>query len=473
MSILPVANNLANNAVPINNVYYGESNLSVAKVRTLSKDCYRQSFLSTEIGAQSITLTVPRNLLVGNIIVQFKLNIPQADFSAGYYLSPGWGFKLIRRITWIYSGSESLECSGRSNFMMAMNECENDRKKQALLEIAGPFIKRSRGGDIDPVGPAYSASVPIYCPHSSVNASAQIPFDCGLLNSNIQIRLDLVSPEELWSSMTVEGNNQLDPLSNAMRRLDSGLFLVSQHYMLDSVDEMRMAVGANGPSRYNYFFRYPQQFTSDVIKIAKNTSLVSEVQSVTLNGFRNGSLQEIYIYLERDENNFAQNEQGANQVGPAYMKTQKLTEIKLDYGGQCVYSSEDENSALLLDLCNHHTDSTYPQLGVLRNTTNTSENAETSTQQGRGVCYRIVLSQFSSVFRDYIQSGCNISADTMQLSFRIIDNFNQVRAGQTQNYILRANYIFQSALTVQKGSGHFSFVNPLPGISPQQLQLTA
>ena len=106
MSILPVANTVQNPAVQVSNVYQDNSNLVKSGARVLSHDCFRSAFLSTQLGGSSITLTIPRNMLVSNVFVHLQLDLAGADgLQPRYFLPKGWGFNAIRRIVMVYGGS--------------------------------------------------------------------------------------------------------------------------------------------------------------------------------------------------------------------------------------------------------------------------------------------------------------------------------------------------------------------------------
>ena len=200
--------------------------------------------------------------------------------------------------------------------------------------------------------------------------------------------------------------------------------------------------------------------------------------NITLNGFRNGSLQALCIYVTRDNNfRYIRNARDAN-LSPGLrnpLKFLPITEVTLQYGGQIVYQASDSKVAEALDAMINTTDSTYDiQYAV---PTNLGFGAA-AAKSDRSRYYRIQLSQFSEVFRDYIMSGANLSSDTMQLSFKVKDVFSSVAATLTQapadiTYTCHVQYVYQAALSVQKGVGSFTFVNPMPNPAlPQQLQIS-
>lgn len=479
MSILPVANNVRNSAQPVSNVYQDNSNLKVASARVLNKEAYRFGFQSTTLGSSANTLTIPKNLMGSHVLIQFQFNLLVADLPVGYYLPRGWGLHALRRLTLVYGGSEQLEIDGRDNAIRCINECEDDRKKTALLELAGTEVFNNAGTitGLDPgqdgtVGGIVTAVIPVYLPHSSVNADKQIPFDFGVLNMNATIRADLRTADELWNKTRVGTEAEPAVKSNAMKQFSKAEWIVGQQVMVDSSASKRDLVGPSGQFQLNYFWYYPSHFEAQFALPAvrgEDRKTVSATVNTTLNAFRNGSLQSMVFYVERLDgfsDRLSPNLNGLRNQ----MQYLEMTDIKLEYGGQIVYTADNSKVAQALDYMINTTDSTYDYPLVGNNGLNTAN----IIANNRSNYYRVQLSQFSEVFRSYLQNGSNMSSDTMQLSFKVIDNRGVIDddASVTQiRYRINTQYLYQSSLSVAKGVGAFTFVNPSPSPLPQQLSI--
>jgi len=404
-------------------------------------------------------------MLVSNVFVHLQMDLGGADgLQPRYYLPKGWGFNAIRRIVMVYGGSEQLEISGAANFERAMSEAETDRKKTALLELAGEFI--ARPDDATPLADGlFDAVVPIYLPHSSVNALNQIPFDCSLLTQNVTIRLDLASSQDFFKTEKIAGTTAIpNAITSKMNNLSRGEWYVKQMNMIDSSASKADRVGPNGSAMYNYFFYYPQSFVSQSLRV-QGPVTVPVSQAVTLNGFRNGSLQSLVLWVEREDSNYALGTTAGSSPLPSTRAFSELDEIRLDYGGQCIFYASNDKAAQLLDLITYHTDGSFSS----QQYTSTATVGETPTTiETRSPYYRIQIAQFSEVFRSYLQTGANISSDTMQLSFRISDTVRQSEP-IIYSYKCHVQYVFQGAVSVQKGGASFMFSNPLP--SPQPISL--
>lgn len=473
MSFLPVANNIVNPAFVVDNCYQSMTNLKVSQSRVLARDSYRQSFLSLQLPSNQITFTLPSNALVGNVLVTASFNLPPNSVPAGYYLPKGWLFKAIRNIYWTYGGSETISITGHQNFIRHMCECEEDQKKTAILGYGGDLVRfdATDAPIIGTVNGIASASIPIYCPHSSVNAMKQIPFDANLLNQNITIRIDLEAAAILWATTTTAGGPGLGAMSSNMTSLNFGEFWLRQFEMVDTTASKKYLVGPGSRQMQQYFFYYPQDFKSNVLSVTQQATPpnvgISPVQNVILNGFKNGSLQSIVLALERNPLNYnvENGTIGSGRPVSSWMDTKRLTNIQLEYSGNIIYRAQYADAAQLLDLCNNTTDSTYAQDSYQITNLNGPPSAVVLNAP-RAALYRIQLSQFSEVFRDYLQTGADISANVMTLRFQILDNNLAAAATGPREYFLYAQYVYQASLAVQQGVGMFQWVNPLPTPGP-------
>lgn len=459
--------------MPVDNVYQTGNNLKVSNSRVLSHDCFEKEFDSHQLGGSSITLVVPSNALFSDAMVYLKWT---GTIAQGYYLPPAWGYKAIRDITYIWGGSEQLKITGEANFLRAMNESENDRKKTAILQLGGALTSQARDGVIGDV--STDAAVHIYAPCSSVNANRQIPFDADLLNGNITIRIALKSASELWSVIQSGAEAApVAPISAAMKQLDIARWYLRQYTLVDTTASKKDEVGPNGQFMQPYFWYHSHTFSQGEGAINLGTAAypggVSPVQSVTLNGFTNGSLQGMTLYVQREDESYSGAVASPSGIkAPCYMDCRELVEVEIVYNGRCVYKGEFDKIAKLLDLSLNHTDSTYDQLNVVRNGTNVEVGAGVTLN--RASVYRIQISQFSEVFRDYLQTGAELSANTMQLRFRIKDDeLEAATATVPRKYTCNVEYLYQASVTVQKGVGRFDFQNPLPAPSLSNLPAIA
>ena len=485
MSQLPIANTLRNPARPMSNVYMDSTNLEVNASRTIANDNYRQSFLTYALGATYITLTMPSNALIGNVLInlQFTLTGGAPDgvrLPLGYYLPRAWAYAAIQNIWWTYGGSSTINISGPSNFLRHIVECENDHKRIIMMDNAGAFLYNNNTSmnTPSPTGDnKYNGAAVIYCPHSSISAQKQMPFDTNLLNQLVTIRIDLVAASQLWRTTATSGQGGVGAMVPSMLTFTNGEFWVRKFVLIDSVASKRDLVGPNGSYSQFYYYLFPQQFVSPVIQLATQATQLSPEQAVTLNGFKNGSLQGINLAFIRDPYNYnVEAGTGATRPLASYFDTLQLTNLTLEYAGTIIWKAQYAEAASLLDLCNNTTDGTYAQDHY-----DVAQPAPTPLVPAvaaatRSYFYRISFGQFSEAFKHYqiLQSGAEISANVMTLRFQFIDpNLTLATAANTtRNYFLHASYIYQAAIAVSGGVGEFTWMNPLPAPVHQEMAMS-
>ena len=473
---LPVANVLRNPGQVMDNVYFSESNLKVTSAKVLNRESYRFPLNSKSLGSTN-TLLIPKNLMGSHILLAVEF---QAEgWVAGYALPPGWGFNLVKRITYNF-GADTLEVSGADNFLRHQVEAESDRKKQSILANAGEVAYFNGavyfGGDpayVDDLGGArVRAVIPIYAPMSSCNAMRQLPFDYNLLNGQANIRIEFETAENLWKQFRLTGDGAPAPLTLNMTTLSNAEFLVGQQELIDRSASKRDLVSGIGPNsnfQLNYYWYYPQAAESIVrIPTIKDDDagavLTSAIVSTNLQNFRNGQLMSIILHVERVDGYNSQ--KVAAQANAQRIDNQlywpQMTDITLEYAGQTIYRSDSNKTAQAIDYMVNTTDSTYEYGPIRRGDAN---NVTVLADQKRSSYVRIQLSQYSEVFRDVLQAaGANLSNDSMQIRFRVSDNFN-VAADSTLNdiqYRLRAQYVYSSSLSVSRGVGEFKFLTSVP-----------
>ncbi len=481
-SIVPVANALRNPGELVDNVYFSESSLQQTAARVLNKESYTYPFNSLALGSTN-TLIIQKNLMVSHVLVVLEFDPTMTPWTNGYFLNHGWGFQAIRRIQLQYGGSEVIEIDGHDNFMRAMNECENDYKKQSVLDLAGlPAWIPATGTPVQgqTSDKKFRAVVPIILPHSSVNAYRQMPFDVSCLNQAVNIRLTLADSGTMWSSPNSQQQTpQLLALGSAQTSLSNAYWVVGQQVLIDTIASKKDLVSGMSPdSNYSlsYFWKYPQH-NENVFSIPGNAdggiiSTLSTPISLTLTGFRNGALDSLVFFVEKLGPLAASltTAQASNPDSGVTVATGlnlvPMSQVTLSYAGQVIYQSASSELSQALDNMINVVDSTYEYKPVAGNPTAGGTPVMGTTY--RAEYLRVQLAQFSECMsiKAFVQAaGALMSHDTLQISFRIFDNFSYSGALAGQNlvnqYRLNVQQLYSSALTIERGSARFAFVNPL------------
>lgn len=483
MSIIPVCNALRSPATLIDNVYMSETSLVQSAARVLNKETYRYPFNSLQLSSTN-TLVIQKNLMVSHVLVVAEFN--PSGIVPGWFLDEGWGFELGRRLQLQYGGSEVIEIDYHDNFLRAINECENDRKKTAMIQNAGKtcwYDGTTYHGSVisNSLGtPVYRAVFPLLLPHSSVSSFRQLSLDVSCLNQSVNIRLSLADVSSLWKWIGPYTSAQPAYTANQLT-LSFGEFVVGQSILIDTIASKKDLVSGYGPSssyQLNYFFKYCQHFESafQYGTLVQNDALITSTTTtggainVVLNSFRNGALDSIVLWVERlgPFNAYRSAAQAAVLPAATGLNTIPMSNITLNYAGTQIYRSESAELSQALDYMINATDSTYNYTPTVLS--GAQPNAGTPTRQNY---VRIQIAQFSETL--YSGSACGgmiqacgglLSNDTLQLSFDITDYLGiattpPVGFPTTPSYRLNMQMVYQSSLVIERGSARFGFVNPM------------
>jgi len=431
--------------------------------------------------SSTVTLVIQKNIMASHVLMVFEFD--PTNIPAGYFLDSGWGFLMVRRIQMQYGGSEILEIDGHDNFLRAINECENDRKKSAMIANAGQYSTFTGGvyyGTSPKSGSAgivYRAVVPIILPHSSTNAFRQLPFDVSCLNQSVNIRVTLADSSFLWQWAGIV--TEAPPAMVAQQStLSFGEFVVGQQMLIDTIASKKDLVSGMGPNsnyQLNYFFKYPQHneniFTVPSVNNDANvayTTTTNGAINLTLTGWRNGALDSIVLWVERIGPYNSARSAAQSLVMPASMGlgTITMSNITVNYAGTQIYRSESNELAQALDYMINTTDSTYDYAPAYRTG---AAGATTLQAPERNSYIRIQLAQFSEVLfaGGLIQAaGALLSNDTLQLSFDITDYFGLSTAATAAginviNYRLNVEQLYSSSVVIERGTARFGFTNPM------------
>lgn len=489
MSIIPVANCLRNPGELFDNVYFSETSLKQTAARVLNKETYHYPFSSLNLSS-TITLVIQKNIMASHVLVVFEFNPGTQSvplINAGWYLDQGWGFIMCRRLQMQYGGSEVLEIDKADLFMRCMNECEEDRKKSAVIQNAGQRSGNNAGalyGLLPPSngvqaggGGVFRAVVPIILPHSSCNAFRQLPFDAAILNQSINIRLTLTDASSLWQNANAF-NEARTAMTAAMNTLSFGEWVVGQQMMVDpsiaSKKDLVSGMGPNSNFQLNYYWKYPQHnqnvftypATKDDTNVVQTTTSGGAI-TLTLTGFRNAALDSLVLWVERvgpfnSQRSLAQSQLPTSPAS-AGLNTIKMSNITLTYAGTQLYRSESNELCQALDYMINTTDSTYAYTPTIRGAAIDSQLAGTDY---RPSYVRIQIAQFSEVmFAGGLMqaAGGLLSNDTLQLTFDITDFFGIATNANVNaiTYQLNVEHLYSSSVCVERGTARFAFVNPM------------
>jgi hypothetical protein len=261
-------------------IYYYDAETSKKQAfPTTQNTKYTQEF-SNKSGGSSV-FTIPPNNGVQDIVCSFSVNVPLADCS-GLALPRGWGYGLIKQVSFRYGGSSQYFLTGDQILLNAVRKQPSRQSADDILNLGGSALTDA---ELDSNNYAF---VVLTLPHnipSAVNKANPLPGD--LLTQQIQITVELNPVTSIFSVQTVDGHVGVPPTT-----LTTASFKVQQVMLNNQSDALARRIDMS-----EHAYAYPVEFTQQVQRI--NLQNTAGSQSVALTGFRSGEVKTILCWLTR------------------------------------------------------------------------------------------------------------------------------------------------------------------------------
>lgn len=468
-ALLPVASNIDLNAKIYDNVYQTNSNMLESVARVISNRSAKLSLPSKAFG-NTVQVNIPRgNMLVGHTSLNLKLKANQIP--DGAYLPQNWVYDAIRYIEFQFGNSEKLRYEGKHLLIKNLADCESGEKKSVMQNVSGDKkTAKPAGGNRT----SYLGCATIYLPFSNMSAARCMPFDNSILNSNIEITIELAPADQVFRYTLADAAAVRPTLPTDYA---DAYVSCKTLYMVDgSSDSIRELVSMRGNDKYSYGYIYPQTFqdSQDVDGIAASDN--GRV-SIELTRFLNASLQSMDIFVERVTlGNTVNIPAGAPANAPLSNSVQPsciyipISNIELSYAGQPIYRADD-TSGTLDNLSEYPTSTTFDV--DTYNYVQATGPAELAVQ-GNTPSYwtHIQLSQYNErFFTNLVQSGVALNSNEVLLTFNTPELADLPRFGLgvgeitiQPRYRVRAVYNYQAAVRTAKGETNLVFQPPLKSL---------
>lgn len=271
----------------------------------------------------SSVFTIPPQQGVQDVICTFSLNALAA--ATGLALNRGWGYQLIKQVSYRYGGSSQYFLSGDQILQNALRAQPSREAASDILLLGGAAALPA-----DLTAGTQYASVVLTLPHatpSGVGKAHPFPSDC--LTQQIQITVELNAISSMFS---VSGASP----SAVPTALSSATFQVQQVMLNNAGDALARRVDL-AENAYAFPAEFVQQ--KQVISLAAGTA----DQSVVLTGFRSGEVKAIHCWLNRASDMTGNIVNPWNWVLP--------TKIEMTYAGD-IYARFDSQSSTLWNMIN-------------------------------------------------------------------------------------------------------------------------
>lgn len=328
-------------------LYYYDGETSKKQVfPTTQNTKFVQQFQNTNGGTS--VFTIPPNQGIQDIVCEFKFT---GTASTGLALPRGWGYALVKSVSFRYGGSSQYFLTGDQILQNALRRQTSTASCDQILNLGGQCAVSAAGAtgisnllSVDQYG-----AIVLTLPHSIPSGVGKShPFPTDLLTQQVQVTVELYTPASIFSVSSAGGATS-NPYSIYPTGLATAQFVVQQVVMNNAGDllarRVDMAVNA---------YAFPCEFVQQVqrINIPGNTT---SVQSLVLTGFRSGEVKAIHCWLTDTSTGGAAGTGAPLANGSVGVYNPFLwslpTSIKMTYAGD-VYAFYDAGSSPLWNLIN-------------------------------------------------------------------------------------------------------------------------
>lgn len=302
---------------------------------TASKQCFRttqntryvQQFANLTGG--SSTFTIPPVNGIQDIVLTLELPVSGVGgfVASGLAIPRGWGYALIKQVSFRYGGSSQYFLSGQQLLQNAIRKTPNSGARDDMLSLGGNAAAGAAAAPGD-FATAQRAYVWLALPHTIPSADGKLPpLPTDLLTQQCQVTVELNPISSIFSAAAGAAGTPATSLSFAE-------FQVQQVMMEDQGQLLARRVDMT-----SHALSYPIEFTQQevIIPLANATA-----QSVTLTGFRSGEVRNIQCWITKD----------ADSVGIVNpFKWYAPEDVQMTYAGE-IFARFDKGSGALWNLVN-------------------------------------------------------------------------------------------------------------------------
>ena len=309
-------------------VYYPDPETAKKQCfRTTQNTRYVQQFANLSGG--SSVLTIPPNNGVQDIVLVFELADLTAGQANGLGLNRGWGYSLIKQVSFRYGGSSQYFLTGQQLLQNAVRKAPNGTARDDLLSLGGSALS-SAGLS---AGPNF-AYVWLSLPHTTPSAEGKLPpLPTDLLTQQVQVTVELYPVGSIFSQAVGSTGSIPQALANAEFQVQQVIFDNQGDALARRVDMTTNALS------------YPIEFVQQEVQIPITVSASPDVttKTVVLTGFRSGEVKNVQAWLTRDADLSGAVKNPFRWIAPE--------NIVMTYAGE-IYARFDAGSSKLWNLVN-------------------------------------------------------------------------------------------------------------------------
>jgi len=314
-------------------IYYANPETTKKEcIRTKQTTRYSQAF--NTLGQGTNTFLIPPNFGIQQVCL--GLQLPSVATPTGQALAAGWGYALIKQVSYRIGGSTQFFVSGQQILQHAMKRMTNTTAMNDLLTLGGAALN---GAALTSTTLANWAYVFVDLPWSKATSEGMpVPLPSDVLGSQVQVTVELYPLSQIVA--LVNGNSA----SNLPTALNQGFFQVQQLLMESRDDSL-----ASRENMATHQYVMPIEFVQQEQQIVIPSATGGQTTTVTATGFRAGSVKSIEMWLTRTSDATTVSSSTATVAAPLLWYAP--TYIQVLYAGD-VYARFDAGIGQLWNLIN-------------------------------------------------------------------------------------------------------------------------
>ena len=304
---------------------------------------YVQNFQNLQGG--SSVFTIPPQMGIQDVVLE--MGFPIVPTGTGLALPRGWGYGLIKQVSFRYGGSSQYFLTGDQVLQNALRRQSSRSSANDILTLGGQYADATGGtvgGQVSNniTTAVQTALVVLTLPHSIPSGVGKShPFPSDLLTQQIQVTVELFPVNQIWTTNTA-GTQPPTTLSFAQ-------FQVQQVILNNQGDALARRV-----DMANNAYAFPAEFVQQkqtITSVSLNNT--TSPQEVVLTGFRSGEVKALQVWLTRSSETALNTSAGGTLTATTYLpnKWYLPTSVVMSYAGD-VYARYDYGSSLIWNLIN-------------------------------------------------------------------------------------------------------------------------
>lgn len=406
---------LVRSGEPMDLYYYDSETARKQAFPTSINTKYVQSFQSLAAGSQ--TFTIPPQNGIQDVVVEFQVNV--ATSGTNLALPSGWGYALIKQVSFRYGGSSQYFLTGDQILQLALKRQANKQAMDDIVNLGGNSL-------VSPAVGSYFANCVLTLPHASPSGLGKAhPFPTDLLTQQVQVTVEVYNLSQIVT-------NNGGTLANIT--LAAAQFQVQQVMLNNQADALarRVDMAQNA-------YAFPAEFVQQKQTIALPSGVGgagTAPASVVLTGFRSGEVKSIDIWLTR-ASDYVLSDNGAK----APFNWQLPLSVTMSYAGD-IYSRFENESSPLWYLIN-----------------NDKSPAVTTAGTSAAAAATSILSEwvnlpFAQTFLD--EDAHYVLVHGKPITNGIVNLLVLPPTSQT-DWVLNVSYVYNTVLLMSQGSCDFIF----------------